>query len=240
MSEINNSEFFQAPQDIGPLTFRERVGKFFGKPVVDYAPDYHELSDNLKIDISILNPSQESVLQDKVLSANKHLLEALGMFIPESTIERNKEINKKVIVTSEENFEEYASSVFGLPISDVPEITFKALAQPGAIVMMQPSNQRYFNRILSHELIHMYQSQYPPDKSKLLSFYFREAGAYFYARKLYPNSPSSSKDDRVFCNLYSRLADKHGDNLHKLFFGQPILESDRKQIMRDFKNSKLE
>jgi hypothetical protein len=105
--------------------------------------------------------------------------------------------------------------------------------------MIQPPTQRHVGRILSHEIIHMYQSEYLPDKSTLLSFYFREAGAFYYARKLYPNSPSSSKDDKPLSNLYSQLADKYGDNLHRLFFGQPILDSVRKQIISDFKNSKL-
>ena len=96
----------------------------------------------------------------------------------------------------------------------------------------------YMHNVIVHELIHLYSP------SLELPLRFEEAGAYFYAYHLIKsidvvfvslNEPNDTK----LRNLYQKLINKYGNDVHKLFFGQEVDEKIRNSIFEEIQKRKF-
>jgi hypothetical protein len=221
----------------------------------DEYPDrpYNEVIDDMRMETSVLAPAEQAKLRDIAIAVKDSFAEKYRAFMVEGTTAKADGIEDRVIALEAEQFKtfygEWDSS------GDIPEDSVQGFTFPndGIIALRDPKEfwgnfrsetQTFFSEhfgdeetaqkkvtevlthnYLAHEVIHQFQDDSLPNA-------FLEAGTYYYQRQMVKRYITDDTTEKIIAT-YAQALDAHGEDVHKLFFGQKVDQASKNKIIRN-------
>jgi len=222
-----------------------------------------EITESLKVEASTLTPEESQELKLLSASIKDEVMQRYGRFLSESTRERLKGIEERIIVTDRDSFEQFSQAWQPGPVRrgkepiPPPWITATYIPKGQLIVLKDPKESwDLIGAEEQEELIRHYGDERAARKAAErmvlidnvvhevihqcedteLPTSFLELGTIYYQQPIM-RKPGEAvmvpKGEEKRVAFYSHLVPKYGDAVHKLFFGTLIDPIQRAAILSE-------